>query len=591
MSHDIPAEFLPPLPANRTNRSSVTRDARVDSMVAAMQPRPVSIRSRPESLSSSQGRPVSVRASYDGRSDQRLSQPRLEHFDPQNNKRTDRVASTDSQAHPQNPRISTTSRIEPSIPVVLAQVENPEDDARSIASSRTASVARHGNMQDATVNPMYDVHRNLTTPGNRQTLTLSDEEIASRLHVQLNQPPLSNDDGEYVTAEVVRQEILDRQNADHLLDAEISNLENQVMARQLDHPGLGTTYYDAGELEDEAWRQAMQNDKLDYMRPTSFKPYFSAIIFTITTITLTVEIALNGGIENFATNPTLGPSEAIMIEMGAKDTPLLLEGQYFRLVSPMILHAGILHWLFNMIGLWNIVVPMEREFGSLRITPIFIISGMFGIVLSCLLAPYLISVGASGAIFGLFGAAWADLIQNWSLYKGTQIRMFLQLLLMTIIDLLLGMMPFLDNYQHLGGLICGLIIGLGVLVQQRYYYSGVKKGKRNYQICLMMLSFILLPGMLVTGYTILFTIGPAYHCSWCVYVSCIPMPPNVPYNQRWWNCDACSTSGIHGTVDPTNNTLIFQCPYNGTEIEQSFPSNVTINTNLLIATCLARCNV
>jgi len=265
-------------------------------------------------------------------------------------------------------------------------------------------------------------------PGNRNTMTLSDEELSKRLHQQMRQE--SFNDGQVVTADIVAQELLSRREAERLLDEEIANLENAVMARQLD---LDPNTPDAGQAEDDAFRAALAlNDKLDYMRPTSHKPWFSLFIFVITTATMAAEIGINGGVEPFSVNPTFGPKPEILLQMGAKRSDLILAGEYWRLFAPIILHAGILHLVFNMLGLWNIGIPMEREFGSWKIAAIYIASGLFGVLMSCLFAPKLTSVGASGAIFGLFGAAWADLIQNWSLYKGSQIRMLLQLLFMTM---------------------------------------------------------------------------------------------------------------------------------------------------------------
>jgi len=156
-------------------------------------------------------------------------------------------------------------------------------------------------------------------------------------------------------------------------------------------------------------------------------------------------------------------------------------------------------------------------------------------------------------------------------------------------NVVLGLMPFLDNYAHLGGLICGCILGLGLLVQTRYYYSGMKKRKRTYQILLMVLSFLLLPSIFVAGYLVFFLRVPI-DCDWCTYISCVPMPPGVPFNERWWSCDECSQGGLTGTIDQATNSLSFTCPNNSSRtITESFPMNQTIDSNLLIQTCLNQC--
>jgi hypothetical protein len=149
-------------------------------------------------------------------------------------------------------------------------------------------------------------------------------------------------------------------------------------------------------------------------------------------------------------------------------------------------------------------------------------------------------------------------------------------------------MPFLDNYAHLGGLICGCILGLVVLVQTRYYYSGVKKRKRTYQIILMVISILLLPGLMIAGYVVFFTRVPI-NCRACSYISCVPMPPGAAYADRWWSCDECSQGGLTGDIEPQNNTVLFTCPNTGVRQSKSFPPTTTIDTNVLIQACIEKC--
>merc|ERR1719321_2665093 len=109
----------------------------------------------------------------------------------------------------------------------------------------------------------------------------------------------------------------------------------------------------------------------------------------------------------FAENPTFGPSSYVLLELGAKRRDLIVEsGDWWRLFSSMFLHAGCLHFGFNMIGMYNVGVPLEREFGWVCVAPLYLFSGLFASLFSTIFVPETIGVGASGAIFGLFGASW-----------------------------------------------------------------------------------------------------------------------------------------------------------------------------------------
>jgi membrane associated rhomboid family serine protease len=119
--------------------------------------------------------------------------------------------------------------------------------------------------------------------------------------------------------------------------------------------------------------------------------------------TQVVEIGVNGWkIESLQVNPLGGPGVDVLLQLGAKRTDLIVvEGEWYRLFTPIFLHSGVIHLLFNMVGLWNVGVATEREFGWIKTGIIFFVSGFFGVVMSAIFVPLAVGVGASGAIFGL----------------------------------------------------------------------------------------------------------------------------------------------------------------------------------------------
>src|SRR5581483_1805326 len=93
----------------------------------------------------------------------------------------------------------------------------------------------------------------------------------------------------------------------------------------------------------------------------------------------------------------------ILIAYGAKENTLLLQGQYWRFITPIFLHANALHVGMNMLNLLVLGVFLERILGHLRFLLIYLVTGIISVIASFYFAPREISVGASGAIFGLVG--------------------------------------------------------------------------------------------------------------------------------------------------------------------------------------------
>jgi membrane associated rhomboid family serine protease len=136
-------------------------------------------------------------------------------------------------------------------------------------------------------------------------------------------------------------------------------------------------------------------------RPASGTPV------TIGLIALNVVIYLITAVQGHGLNQPGGS----LFEKWALYGPLVAHGDWWRLVTSMFLHGFILHIVFNMIALWYIGRPVEQYLGSLRYVLLYFVSGLAGSAGALVTSPHAVTVGASGAIFGVLGAM---LILEWN---------------------------------------------------------------------------------------------------------------------------------------------------------------------------------
>jgi membrane associated rhomboid family serine protease len=156
-----------------------------------------------------------------------------------------------------------------------------------------------------------------------------------------------------------------------------------------------------------------------------------------------------------------------LIAFGAKTNDLLRRGEWFRLVTPVFIHAGFFHLLLNSYALWMVGPQVEKLYGSARFLLIYLLSGVGGVAGSFLgqmifHRPDALSVGASGAIFGLFGAL-AVFVYKYrnELPPGFRRALGAGVLPVIVINLVIGFsFPFIDNAAHIGGLITGAALAL-----------------------------------------------------------------------------------------------------------------------------------
>lgn len=150
-----------------------------------------------------------------------------------------------------------------------------------------------------------------------------------------------------------------------------------------------------------------------------------------------------------------------LLEHGAMYEPYVLEGkEYYRLVTSMFLHFGMQHLLNNMVMLGALGWNLEFITGKVRFVLIYLFSGVGGNLLSLLInrnsGTYVVSAGASGAVFGLMGALLFAAIRN----RGQVGRVSRRgLIVMVALSLYFGLSSSgVDNAAHIGGLICGFLL-------------------------------------------------------------------------------------------------------------------------------------
>lgn len=155
------------------------------------------------------------------------------------------------------------------------------------------------------------------------------------------------------------------------------------------------------------------------------------------------------------------PGTADLLKWGANFGPLSLGPQPWRLLVSNYVHVGIIHIGFNMWCLWSLGLLAERIFDPFTYVFIYTACGLSGSLMSVWRHPLAVGVGASGAIFGLAGALitalyYGDLPVPREALKGT----LKSLLSFAGYNLLFGaLVPGIDNFAHVGGLLAGLLLG------------------------------------------------------------------------------------------------------------------------------------
>ena len=177
-----------------------------------------------------------------------------------------------------------------------------------------------------------------------------------------------------------------------------------------------------------------------------------------------------------------------LLRYGALNSVLVQNGEFWRLITAGFLHGGIFHLIFNMYALYIIGTQIENFAGKWKFLAIYFCSMLTASLMSCVINPNSVSVGASGAIFGLLGAL-VYFGYHYRLYLGSVLRN--QIIPLILFNLLLGfMVSGIDNAAHLGGLIGGLLISMALGVQKREGKQDRINGIITFAIYLLFLIYL-----------------------------------------------------------------------------------------------------
>ncbi|KAJ3065618.1 hypothetical protein HDU98_011045 [Podochytrium sp. JEL0797] len=301
------------------------------------------------------------------------------------------------------------------------------------------------------------------------------------------------------------------------------------------------------------------------------RPYFLWTMTVIQVIMLIVELVFNQQHTGqlIATNPfnyMIGPSVGVIIQTGARFTPCIrpntpydapgfllacpdgisssqttvsngttieictldqicgmggLNGQppnqWWRFITPVFLHGGVVHLLMNLSFQCRTGFDMEKDFGWWRMACIYWISGVGGFIFGGNYSGMSPSVGCSGALFGLIACLLIDLVQNWRLVSSPWWELT-KLVFMIVLSFLLGTLPYLDNFAHVGGFFCGFLAGL-IFMPTIYFSKRDKIIKITLQVVAVP-TLILVYVLMIMGFYNVWD-----NCTWCKYLTCIPGMP------------------------------------------------------------------
>lgn len=222
--------------------------------------------------------------------------------------------------------------------------------------------------------------------------------------------------------------------------------------------------------------------------PIPRKAFLATIILIGINILVFILMALSGvGI--------LEPNTLSLLKWGADYGPLTLTGDWWRTVTCNFVHIGIFHLLMNMYAFLFIGIMLEQQIGFRRMFIAYLLTGLWSSAISLFMHGDLVSAGASGSIFGLYGIFLAFLCFH-RIEKGQRNALLSSILIFVGYNLMDGMKEGSNNAAHIGGLISGFLLGVAYVTGLRYEKPSTRRmisfGGEAGLLCIFIFCFVLL---------------------------------------------------------------------------------------------------
>uniref|UniRef100_A0A8C1F8L4 Inactive rhomboid protein n=1 Tax=Cyprinus carpio carpio TaxID=630221 RepID=A0A8C1F8L4_CYPCA len=189
--------------------------------------------------------------------------------------------------------------------------------------------------------------------------------------------------------------------------------------------------------------------------------------------------------------------------------------QFYRLWLSLFLHAGILHCLVSVCFQMTILRDLEKLAGWLRISIIYILSGITGNLASAIFLPYRAEVGPAGSQFGILACLFVELFQSWQILARPW-RAFIKLSCIVLFLFAFGLLPWIDNFAHICGFVSGFFLSFAFLPY--ISFGRMDMYRKRLQILVALTLFL----GIFSSFVVLFYVYPV-KCEWCELLTCIPL--------------------------------------------------------------------